>query len=59
MNDIERAIKRFLQRSVIAYPEPLAWWAYILNATKGNFAPLLEGYSGDLYKIHQTITKGR
>jgi len=52
---MDAAIKRYLQRSVIAYPEPLKWWAFILNATKGNYAPLLEGYTGNICQIHQKI----
>ena len=53
---MKKAIKRYLRRSVLAYPDPLQWWAYILNATKGNFSPLLEGYEGDIVKIHKAIT---
>jgi hypothetical protein len=55
---MEDAIKRYLQRSVIAYPDPMEWWAFILNTTKGNFALLLEGYSGDIVQIHNAIQRG-
>jgi len=55
---MHEAIKRYLQRSVIAYPEPMEWWAFILNQTKGNFTTLLEGYSGDIVQIHKAIQKG-
>lgn len=52
---MQDAIKRYLKRSVMAYPNPLEWWAFILNSTKGNFLPLLEGYTGDIPKIHNQI----
>lgn len=55
---MNEAIKRYLKRSVTAYPDPLQWWAFILNATKGNFGPLLEGYSGDIITIHSQIREG-
>ncbi len=54
---MKEAIKRYLQKSVVAYPDPMMWWCYILNQTKGNFEPLLEGYRGNIQKIHQQITK--
>jgi len=56
---MEQAVKRYLKRSVMAYPDPLKWWAFILNATRGNFAPLLEGYDGDIPTIHSQIREGK
>jgi hypothetical protein len=53
--EMQEAIKRYLKRSVMAYPDPMQWWAFILNATKGNFGPLLEGYQGDISLIHKQI----
>lgn len=53
---MREAMKRYLKRSVIAYPNPSQWWAFILNETSGNFGPLLEGYKGDIQKIHRTIS---
>lgn len=52
---MEAAIRSFLKRSVLAHPDPLDWWAYILNITKGHFEVLLEGYEGDMFQMHKTI----
>lgn len=52
---MNEAIKRYLKRSVAAYPDPLKWWAFILNATKGDFNLLLEGHTGDIPTIHNKI----
>jgi hypothetical protein len=54
---MEQAIKRYLKRSVIAHPDPMQWWAFILNATKGNFGALLEGYTGDVLSMHGQIER--
>ena len=54
---MNEAIKCYLKRSVAAYPDPLKWWAFILNATRGNFRPLLEGYKGDIVTMHSQIER--
>jgi hypothetical protein len=50
------AIDIFLRKTVVEYPEPMKWWAYILNITKGDFNQLLDGYTGDIVKIHKQLS---
>jgi hypothetical protein len=52
---IKQAIKRYLKGSVSDHPDPTEWWCFIINQNKGNFGPLLEGYRGDILKIHAQI----